>query len=452
MNQNSDLNSETANKLVCNNRMAKNPRMSVLLHTPSLLVLLFIGLLAILPHPCTGSDYYVKPAVESKCPSDGQPCKTLDEYANNTQDFNGDVRLLFLTGIHSLSKNLTFSQVDSIQMIPVNHGTKVKIQLLYCNNLMLIKVDSASGFTIENIDISGIEDSVNVIVVKNTQMLSMHDVNLYKCSVLFRRLSFTPTQDSLLDANMMVNVTIQDSVIEQSGQTGVRIIIINRNLERPTLNLTIVNTTIAHHQQGGIIIETSSTMKVTIADSTIEENQLPIWKNGISAGAAVGFGIYTTRHDTTVTICNTHFVHNQDFRGQPMVVFVSGAKGIDVFDSEFRDNRGAAIRVVNIIDNVRLHGNVVFHNNTGQKGAALSLATPQIQVHFMPGLHATFENNHAEDVGGAIYVEIKWTPYDTNSPGTTAQCFYQFPALRNPPVDYSISFMNNSAKNGGNHI
>ena len=429
--------------------------MPVIFCTPSLLALLSIGLFAILPCPCTGSDYYVKPTGESKCHSDGRPCKTLEEYANDTQDFNGDIRLLFLAGVHSLSKNLTFSQVDSVQMIPVTRGTKVKVQLLL--QYMIIKVDSASGFTIEHIDISGMKEYGNVIVVKNSQMFSMHSVNLYKCSVLFRRLSFQ-SQNSLLDANIMVNVTIQDSVIENSGQTGVRIIIINWNPAslRPTLNLTIANTTIAHHQQGGIIIETSSTMKVTIADSTIERNQLPIWKNGISAGAAVGFGIYTTPPDTTVTIRNTHFVHNQDFRGQPMVVFVSGAKGIDVFDSEFRDNRGAAIRVFNIKDSLRLHGNVVFYNNTGQQGGALSLAALQTklqtQINFMPGLHVTFENNHAEDVGGAIYVEIKWTPYDTNSPGTTAPCFYQFPALRTPPVDYSISFTNNSAKNGGNHI
>jgi predicted outer membrane repeat protein len=334
----------------------------------------------------------------------------------------------------------------------------VKIQFSYCKYEISIKVDAASGLIIENIDISGLQNSIHVFGAENTQMLSIHSVNFYECSVLFRRLHFANT-DSLQDcddSNCTVNVTIQDSIIEQSGQTGVRLIIINSNPVRPTIYLTIANTTIAHHQQGGIIIESSSTMMVTITDSTIEENQLPFWKNGLSAGAAVGFGIYTTRHDTTVTIRNTHFIKNQDFRGQPTVVFVSGAKGMEVFESEFRDNRGAAIRMVNndnvIIDYLRLYGDVVFHNNTGQRGGALSLATLQTQVQFMPGLHVTFENNRAEDVGGAIYVEIKWAPSDTNTPGTSAPCFYQFPSLRNQTVDYSISFTNNSAKNGGNHV
>ena len=429
--------------------------MSVTLRNPSMLILLPVALLALLSHPCIGSDYYVKPSEESKCPSDAQPCKTLDEYANNTQDFEGDIRLLFLAGVHGLSKNITFSRVGSVQMIPMTHRTKVKIQILYSKYIMLLKVDASSGLTIENIDISGNEESATVIGTENTQLLSIHSVNFYKCSLLFRRLQLSDTDSLLDDGNVTINVTIQDSVVEQSGQTGVRLInIIHSNSVGPALNLTIANTTIARHQQGGIIFETTSTTMVTIADSTIEENQLPILQNGQSAGAAVGFGIYTTWNNTIVTIRNSHFVRNQDFRGQPMVVFVSGAKGIDVFDSEFRDNRGTAIRLVNIIDSLRLYGNVVFHSNTGQQGGALSFATLQTQakLHFMPGLHVTFENNHAEDVGGAIYVEITWAPMDTNSPGTSAQCFYKFSALRSPPVDYSISFTNNSAKNGGNHV
>ena len=422
------------------------------LRTPLLLFLLIAGPLSLLPHPCTCSDYYVKPTEESECPSDSQPCKTLDDYANNTQNFIGDIRLLFLAGVHSLSKNITLSRVGEVQMIPMTRGIKVKIQLSYCKYDTLIKVDAASGLTVEDIDISGVQKSI--IGAENTQMLSIRNVNFYECSILFRRIHFANTDSSLDcdDNNCTVNVTIQDSVIEQSGQTGVRLIIINSNPVRPTLNLTITNTTIARHQRGGIVIETSSTMIVTIIDTTIEEN---IWQNDQSAGAAAGFGIYTTQHNTTVTIRNTHFVHNQDFRGEPMVVFVSGAKEIDVFDSEFRDNRGAAIRVVNScysIDYLRLYGNVVFHNNTGQRGGALSLALQHTQVHFMPGLHVTFENNHAEDVGGAIYVESTLDPSNTNSPDTPAQCFYQFPALRSPPVDYSFSFTNNLAKNGGNHI
>ena len=376
-------------------------------------------------------DYYVKPSLKSKCPSGDHPCKTLNEYANNTEDFHqyGDIRMLFLAGVHNLTKNLNFSQLDSVQMMPEAYGTLVKIQLLSCNMI----TNSTSRFRIENMVISGAKlESINVI---NTQELSLQGVNLSEISLFIRK-----------DLGRLLGITIQDSLLEQSSQTGLQIIDLN---SEGTLNLTVVNSSVARHQQGGIIIESSSAMMVTIVDSIIKENQLS--QIDQSSGGAVGLGIYTIQSNTTVIICNTHFIHNQDLRGQPVVVYISRAKVIDVFDSEFRDNRGTAIQAANTEDNLRLHGNMVFHNNTGQQGGALSLAS-QTQVYFMPGLNVTFVNNHAEDVGGAIFVESTSTLYDANDPTTLDQCFYQFPALRNLPVNYSISFMNNSAKNGGNHV
>ena len=80
---------------------------------PSLLLPLFMNLLVI-PCPCGGSDYYVKPSddsVESECPSSVQHYMTLNEYAN-TQDFEDDVTLLFLAGIHYLTTNLTLSHLN----------------------------------------------------------------------------------------------------------------------------------------------------------------------------------------------------------------------------------------------------------------------------------------------------------------------------------------------------
>ena len=66
--------------------------------------------------------------MESKCPSGDQLCKTLDEYANDTQDFeiNGDIRLLFLTGTHNLTTNLNFSRQHSVQMMPETPVIQVK--------------------------------------------------------------------------------------------------------------------------------------------------------------------------------------------------------------------------------------------------------------------------------------------------------------------------------------
>ena len=98
-----------------------------------------------------------------------------------------------------------------------------------------------------------------------------------------------------------------------------------------------------------------------------------------------------------------------------------------------------------------MNGNVVLINNTGLQGGVLMLISTQVK--FKPGVNITFENNHAEDVGEAIFVESDLALYDANNPSTTRDCFYQFPSLSvNLSAGYSISFVNNSARNGGDHI
>lgn len=88
--------------------------MSHFLITP-LLFFFFVGLFVI-PHPCRGSDYYVKPSMESVS-SWWPTLKTLDEYANNTQELEGDVRMLFLAGVHNFTTDLTLSRLDTVQML-----------------------------------------------------------------------------------------------------------------------------------------------------------------------------------------------------------------------------------------------------------------------------------------------------------------------------------------------
>ena len=109
--------------------------------------------------------------------------------------------------------------------------------------------------------------------------------------------------------------------------------------------------------------------------------------------------------------------------GQPTesVLYVSRANTVSVTDCEFRDNHGTAIRVANIIYDLRLCGNVTFLNNTAQQSGALALVSTQ--VYFTQGVCISFEDNHADDVGGAIYVESPSTIYEANDPNTHVECF-----------------------------
>ena len=75
-----------------------------------LLLLLSLGSPALLP---TGSVLYVKPTEETPCP--GDPCHTLDEYAQNaTQYLVSDTTMEFLPGSHILSQPLNIRGISNL--------------------------------------------------------------------------------------------------------------------------------------------------------------------------------------------------------------------------------------------------------------------------------------------------------------------------------------------------
>ena len=133
-----------------------------------------------------------------------------------------------------------------------------------------------------------------------------------------------------------------------------------------------------------------------------------------------------------------------------MVVWVSRAVVVEIEDSEFQDNRGTAVRVANIKDSLRLRGNVTFRNNQAQNGGALALVSTVVD--FMPSSYIVFEDNHANDVGGAIFVESSSTMYEENNPNTYVSCFYRFPEMNSDDNVRNLTFGNNSANRGGHGI
>ena len=225
----------------------------------------FVHLLVLLHLRCSTNsvDYYVKPSsAESKqCLPSGaraQQCKTLDEYAaNSTEEFQeGDVRLLFLAGVHNLTMNLNFSQLHSVQMIPAFPGTQVKIHLLcgdrtiYMETIMTMR----PAFTIKNLTIFGAKTSM--IVLMDPQKVYVYGVNFYETSLFMRPRGF-----------FLVNIAVQDSLIKQSSQTGLQII----GGDIWSLTLIVVNSDISHNQQGGIIVKShAGDVHVNITNSTIE--------------------------------------------------------------------------------------------------------------------------------------------------------------------------------------
>lgn len=430
--------------------------------------------------PHGGPDYFVKPSLQSACPSNSsaeQHCMTLDAYAKNTSQFLGrDVRLIFLGGVHILSREFNLSRVENVRMIAANtmkeffNHSNAKIMVI--NTDMIF--DSVGTLTMENLTITGAS-----ILLDNTpkRNANIRGVKFMKTSLLqrYRAEVIAPEpepegdpeapdeaseggpdeMDDFQYSNTTfpphhLNIRIENSILEHSGGTGLQIM--DERLHGD-LKIDIQNTSISHHMQGGIIVESTTMLHFTITDSVIEGNMVSGGRNIYSAAA--GLGIYSNRPDgARVTIRDTRFTNNRDFRGMPMVMWVSRAHKVEVENSDFLDNYGTAIRAANIKDTLRFRGNVTFRNNIARNGGALALVSTIIDI--MPESNVTFEGNHANNVGGAIFVESTSTMYEENNPNTLVPCFYRFPEMNKNDDDMytlrNLTFGNNSAFGGGHGI
>ena len=446
--------------------------------------LLAIGALIVTPcysaaAPHGGPDYFVKPSLQSACPSNvsaEQRCMTLDTYAKNTSQFLGhDVRLIFLGGVHTLRREFNLSKVENVRLIAANtmreffNHSNAKINVINADMIF----DSVGSLTMENLTITGAS-----ILLDNTpkRNADIRGVKFMKTSLLqrYRAEVIAPEPEPEGDAEAPdeasdggpedmddfqysntsfpphLNIRIENSILEHSGGTGLQIV--DERLHGD-LKIDIQNMSVSHHMQGGIIIESTTKLHFTITDSVIEGNMVSGGRNIYSAAA--GLGIYSNRPDgARVTIRGTRFMNNRDFRGTPMVMWVSRAQKVEVENSDFLDNRGSAIRAANIKDTLRFRGNVTFRNNMARNGGALALVSTIIDI--MPESNVTFEGNHANNVGGGIFVESTSMMYEENNPNTLVPCFYQFPEMNKDDDNMytlrNLTFGNNSAFGGGHGI
>jgi len=132
------------------------------------------------------------------------------------------------------------------------------------------------------------------------------------------------------------------------------------------------------------------------------------------------------------------------------VIYLLFAHRVSIQDCSFIGNRGTPI--VAHYSGFKVLGTLTLINNTAHQGAALAFYGKSY-MHVSNNTHINFINNHAEHVGGAIFVqdEIADNSY-------AFKCFFQF-ALNNQIVlndlkipNISLAFANNTARDGGDAI
>ena len=146
------------------------------------------------------------------------------------------------------------------------------------------------------------------------------------------------------------------------------------------------------------------------------------------------------------------YLHNSTFGNNDTDRSVQAVPQMQIINTEYflLDNcyiqncKNSAVAAYS--SDVTLSGNTTFSNNRGERGAALSLYHSFMIINY--DARVVFQDNHADDVGGAIFV------YDARRSGLQGiWCFFQ-------PGDFNVEegafpkvyFVRNTAKRGGNDI
>ena len=135
-------------------------------------------------------------------------------------------------------------------------------------------------------------------------------------------------------------------------------------------------------------------------------------------------------------------------------VFLAYAQNNYFSNCLFVGSTGTAVYAFRSV--IHVHHTVSFTNNTAYKGAAMAFyGNSSLIVHKGSDLH--FVNNHAENVGGAIFVDEKLPAavFSNHAQLHTPHCFLWFAdaeTLKDIKSYGRFTFTNNVAKNGGNAI
>ena len=165
-------------------------------YTLLLMFLLSLGFPGLLPAGAV-TVLYVKPTEDAPCP--GEPCHTLDEYAQNaSQYFVSDTSVEFLPGTHSLSQPLNISGVNNLSLVARNAA----------RNETIIRLSEPLQFT--NVSNLTLLDSTLVFGYNNRTFLGFESVLHLKVScVIFQSVSSTDTHPGIVVRNVFGSSTFE---------------------------------------------------------------------------------------------------------------------------------------------------------------------------------------------------------------------------------------------------
>ena len=305
-------------------------------------------LLACRLHNVSCDRFYILTSSSSSCPAQftGEPCLTLQQFANSPGR-SSNVVLLMEPGSHSLSSELSLSNVFNFTMLPQATSGNVRIT---CNTgtsnpsftLTSIAHVQVRGMTFERctstFGMNGngalISDVVFVsggITVRNmTDSIELNNVTFTSCPesrvdtsnmILMTNIHFSGGER--ISAGEALLMTIRDSLFEEASRTPLRL------YDSP--NISVVRCQFARNSRvyGGFT-DSSYGGGMYAYNATVSVNSSTFDSNYDRSGSA----IYA--HTTTLTIDRSNFIDNS---GSSSIAAVSRTN-LTVINSLFDNNRG----------------------------------------------------------------------------------------------------------------
>ena len=346
--------------------------------------------------------YYVTPhSPNPDCPS-GEPCLTINKYAQGNH-FDGDdnLILLFLNGEHSLTaQGLNIDHKASLKMAPSSVLSEVVIQLVNETAIAVRNVQRVDIIEVQYNSTSSTVSSPVCLSISDIGLLSIAKVFVESCQLLIeRRVTATITglsasksvfHLSSSQANQTVSIRnseFQFSTLNISAElasqayaviSALRINSSSLNNSFVTLKLqaqavyklSILNTSISSQVRGsietGINAQTVNTTKllvmikncsirrnsqginITVEDKSIVELSVDhcyIANNGIASLKAGGIAVFKTNDSNAVAIINiTSTVLSGNLCAQIIVTGDSGTTTTTVFNSIIRHTNAVYIQ------------------------------------------------------------------------------------------------------------
>ena len=378
----------------------------------------------------------------SDCP--GKPCKPLDYYfCNGDRYFSSskvNATVLLMRGTHIYTGcNGTYVSVDELEVFEMIGVAPANETVVFLRTIIQINTVVSSFGNITFTCDMRLDPSIppTVGLLGNTDSKSRPKSHSDSENVI-RKVFVTLVNGTIFDGLLLFQYVYKSSPYNFS--------------------ITVVNSTFLN--EGGITGTTEAGSdthsdyvgKLEVTQCVFSNSTFYI--NYINVNFTIRESTFSTDSGTSYVMLieygnillggNVVFLNNgYTMNGQ---ILILSSKMLISGNVTFANNTQSAI--IAYSSTVTLSGNISFINNTGINGGAMALYSSTLNIATNTSVY--FIDNTATDTGGALYV----TNDNNKLPATQyVPCFYQLLDYNDRSNNwYDITFVNNTARNGGDHI